>query len=93
LLKVRWIKIVPHVVDATLLASAIVLAVQLGLSPSDNPWLLAKIVALVLYIGIGVVALRVGRTKQIRIIAWLAALLVFSYIVAVAVTKSPLIIS
>lgn len=93
LLKALWIKVVPHVVDTTLLASAIVLAVQLGLSPSDNPWLLAKMVALLLYIGIGVVALRLGRTKQVRIIAWLAALLVFAYIFAVAVTKSPLIIS
>jgi uncharacterized membrane protein SirB2 len=39
------------------------------------------------------VAFRFGTTKQIRITAWLAALLVFAYIVAVAITKSPAIIS
>ena len=93
LLKRRWIKIAPQVVDATLLTSAIVLALQLGVSPANSPWLMTKIIALVFYIGFGVVALRLGPTKKIRIAAFLAALLVFYYIVAVAVTKSPLVIS
>jgi hypothetical protein len=36
------------------------------------------------------VALRFGRTKGIRALAWLAGMLVFGYIVAVAMSKSPL---
>ena len=91
MLQMRVFKIAPHIIDTLLLASAIWLAVQYGLSPGDNPWLMAKIIALLVYIGLGTVALKRGKTKQIRIIAWLAAMSVFAYIVAVAVTKSPLV--
>lgn len=91
MLKTRWMKVVPHVVDTTLLATAIILVVQQGISPVATPWVMAKIIALLIYIGLGVVALRLGSTKLVRISAWLAALLVFSYIVAVAFSKSPLI--
>lgn len=89
LLHRRWVKFVPHVVDTLLLASAIALAWQLGISPFSAPWLGAKIVALLFYIVIGAYALKRGRTKRIRIIAWLAAQLAFFYIVSVAVTHNP----
>lgn len=92
MLKTRWMKVVPHVVDTTLLTTAIILVVQQGISPVATPWVMAKIIALVIYIGLGLVALRLGRTKLVRISAWLAALLVFSYIVAVALSKSPLVV-
>ncbi|MBI5891302.1 MAG: SirB2 family protein [Nitrosomonadales bacterium] len=85
-LQQRWVKVVPHTVDSVLLASAITLAWQLGISPLAAPWLAAKIVALLLYIGIGTVALKRGRTRRIRLTAWLVAQAVFLYIVCVAVT-------
>ncbi len=89
LLQQRWVKIAPHMVDTLLLASAIALAWQLGISPLAAPWLGAKIVALLFYIVIGAYALKRGRTKRIRLIAWLAAQMVFFYIVSVAVTHDP----
>ncbi len=89
LLQQRWIKIAPHMVDTLLLASAIALAWQLGISPLAAPWLGAKIVALLFYIVIGAYALKRGRTKRIRLTAWLAAQMVFFYIVSVAVTHDP----
>ena len=92
LLQARLIKIAPHVVDTVMLVSAITLASQWGWAALTMPWLLAKIVALFVYIALGTVALRRGRTKAIKVSAWLAALGVFSYIVAVAVTKSPLVL-
>ena len=88
-LQLRWVRIAPHTVDSLLLASAIALAWQLGYSPLDQPWLAAKIAALPLYIVIGAIALKYGKTRQIRIFAWLAAQAVFFYIVSVAVTHSP----
>ena len=91
MLQKRLFKVAPHIIDTLLLGSAIWLAVQYGLSPGDNPWLMAKIIALLVYIGLGTVALKRGKTKQVRIIAWLAALLVFAYIVSVAVAKSALV--
>jgi len=89
-LQVRMVKIAPHVIDTVLLVSAIVLASQWGWAALQLPWLLAKIVALLVYIGLGVLALRAGRSKRVRVLAWLAAMSVFAYIIAVAVSKNPL---
>jgi uncharacterized membrane protein SirB2 len=47
------------------------------------------VVALLLYIGLGMIALRHGRTRGVRITAWLTAQAVFFYIVAVALTRNP----
>ena len=90
LLQARFVKIAPHIIDTVLLVSAIILATQWGLAALQMPWLLAKIVALIVYILLGMVALRRGRTKSARVVAWLAALVVFAYIVSVAVTKNPI---
>jgi len=86
----RWVRIVPHVVDTVLLAAGVSLAVLLRQVPGESAWLTAKLIALALYIGLGSVALKRGRTRGIRAAAWLAALAVFGYIVAVALTKDPL---
>ena len=90
LLQQRWVRIAPHVIDTLLLTSAITLAVQLGISPLAAPWLMSKIVALLLYIALGMVAIRHGKTRTIRLYAWLAAQAVFFYIVATALTHDPL---
>ena len=87
-LNLRWVKIAPHIVDTLLLASAITLAVQMHLSPLEHSWLLAKIIALLVYIGIGTVALKEGRSKPVRVSAWLLGLATFMYIVSVALTRS-----
>ncbi len=89
-LKQRWVRIVPHVNDTLLLTAAIGMLVVAGLNPLDQPWLIAKIVGLLAYIVLGSVALKRGRTKPIRVMAFIAALGVFAYIVAVAVTKQVL---
>lgn len=85
-LRQRWVRYAPHTVDSVLLASAIALAWQLGISPLEQSWLAAKIVALLCYIVIGSVALKRGKTKRIRLAAWLAAQAVFFYMVSVAMT-------
>ena len=87
----RWVKIAPHSVDTILLVSAIALAWQLGVTPFNSPWLAAKIVALLVYIGLGMLAFRFARTTAQRLTAWLGALLVFGYIVAAAITHDPLL--
>jgi uncharacterized membrane protein SirB2 len=90
MLQRRWVKTVPHIVDSLLLASAIGLAVWSHQYPGQMPWLTAKLCALVAYILLGAAALKYGRTKSIRAAAYVAALVTFGYIVAVAVTKNPL---
>ena len=86
-LQARWVRIVPHVNDTLLLAAAIGLLATTWGNPLQHPWILAKIVGLLAYIGLGTVALKRGRSKAVRIKAFVAALGVFAYIVAVAVTK------
>ncbi|MBU0621551.1 MAG: SirB2 family protein [Gammaproteobacteria bacterium] len=88
LVQARWTRLARDSVDSMLLISAITLAWQLGISPLEHSWLAAKIGALLLYIVIGSVALKRGRTKPIRLAAWLAAQVVFLYIVGVAMTHS-----
>jgi len=86
----RWVKIVPHAVDTVLLASAIALVVMSRQYPLVHGWLTAKIAGLIVYIGLGMVALRHGKTRHTRIAAWIAAQAVFLYIIAVALTRNPL---
>lgn len=87
----RAARTLPHVVDTVLLLSALTMAWMLRLTPAAAPWLVAKIAGLLLYIGLGMLALRPGRPRALRAAAWLAALLVFGWIVAVAMTKNPTI--
>ncbi|MBI3480925.1 MAG: SirB2 family protein [Nitrosomonadales bacterium] len=86
----RWVRIVPHVVDTLLLISAAGLAYMLGQYPFVDAWLTAKIIGLLLYIGLGFAALRKGLKNSTRLLAWLAAQATFAYIVLVAITRNPL---
>jgi len=86
----RWVKIVPHAVDTLLLVSALALAFIIQQYPLVDAWLTAKFFGLLLYIILGSVALKYGKTKAIRIAAWLAAQAAFFYIVLVATYHTPL---
>ena len=92
----RLARLVPHLVDTVLLLSAIGMLSIIHLSPWGLPWLRAKLVGLVVYISLGVLALRPARghsvvkPRVVNVIAWIGALLAFGYIVSVALTKSPI---
>ncbi len=88
LLMRRWMRTWPHFIDTLLLASGIWMAFNLHLNPVNSPWLGAKLVALLAYIGLGFVALRLGKTRRQRVAALLGALLCFAYLVLVAITRS-----
>lgn len=83
----RWTRIVPPAIDTLLLASAVTLAVTTGQSPLVQPWLAAKLAAVVAYIVLGTFALKRARTLAGKRAALLAALATLAYIIAVAVTK------
>lgn len=85
----RWIRILPHVVDTLLLASAVGLMLILRQYPFVHGWLTAKVLALIAYILLGTVALKRGPTKRIRAAALATALAVFGYIAATALTRDP----
>ncbi|WP_373976622.1 SirB2 family protein [Chitinibacter sp. SCUT-21] len=83
-------KIAPHIIDTGLLASAIYLAVISQQSPGNSPWIAAKIGALLLYIVLGTIAIKRGKTLKVRTIALAGALATFVYILSVALTRNPM---
>ena len=87
-LQQRWVKIAPHVNDTILLVSAIILVVLTAQYPGPVAWINAKIIGLLVYIVLGTIALKRGRTLQTRVIAWGLALVVFAYIAGVAFTRN-----
>lgn len=90
MLQQRWVRIAPHINDTFLLLSAIVLVIITSQYPGPTLWINAKIVGLVLYIILGAIALKRGKTKVTRIISWCMALIIFIYIILVAISKSPI---
>ena len=79
----------PHVIDTLLLGSALWLAWRSGQYPFEQPWLTAKVLALVAYVLLGMKALGRQTPQGQRLPYFLAALLSAAYIVGVARTRSP----
>lgn len=88
-LKQRWWKIAPHSIDTLLLCCAIYLCISSSQYPLSASWLTAKVIALFCYIGFGVILMRFARNKKQQTLALIGALVSFSYIAAVAITKTP----
>ena len=80
-------RVAPHVIDTLLLACGVALVLLGGWPVLESPWLLAKLGALLVYVGLGTVALKRGKTQGVRIAAFYTALLTVLYIIAVAKTK------
>ncbi|MEX2524176.1 MAG: SirB2 family protein [Gammaproteobacteria bacterium] len=85
----KWLRITPHIVDTFLLASGLWMAIRYYSAFYYQPWLLVKLAAIVAYIVLGAIAIKRGRTKMIRILAFLGSLLILAYIFSVAVNKTP----
>lgn len=84
--KNKLLTIAPHVIDTLLLASGITLAITLGFSPGNSPWLMYKLIALVGYIGFGMMAMKAKGSK--RWVGFIAATLCFVYMLMTAITKN-----
>ncbi|HEY9052060.1 MAG TPA: SirB2 family protein [Gammaproteobacteria bacterium] len=83
-------KRLPHIIDSLLLATALIMIFMSSQYPFVLDWLTAKVIALLVYILLGMVALKWGKTRNIRIMAWVLAVLTFVYIVSVALSRSVL---
>ncbi len=89
-LQARWVKILPHLIDTVLLGLGVTLMVTLRFWPWQQPWLAAKLLALLVYIGVGTLAIKRGATPRRRGVAALLAVAVFAYMVGAAIRHSPL---
>jgi uncharacterized membrane protein SirB2 len=91
----RWAMAAPlryfsYSVDTVLLTSALMLMTVLHQFPFVNSWLTVKVTLVVVYIVLGTFALKRARTRRVRLVCAVAALLVFGFIVSVARTHNPL---
>lgn len=85
-----WVKVLPHSIDSLLLLSGLLLIVQTGFFPWQQPWLAAKLGALVAYIVLGSLAIKRGKTRCSKSLYGALALTAVGYMVSVALTKSAL---
>ncbi len=78
-----------YLVDTVLLFAAVLLTLILHQYPLVDGWLTAKVLWLLVYIALGMVALRRARTAAGRAAAFAAALAVFALIIGIAVAHRP----
>ena len=84
----KWVRIVPHVNDTVLLITAIILSLSIQQYPFTDSWLTAKFIALIIYIVLGMFALKRAKNNKNKVIFFFLSLIVFAYIVSVALTRS-----
>jgi len=84
------LRYLPHAVDTALLASALVLTTIVHQYPFADGWLTVKVLLLAVYIVLGSVALKRGRSRRIRAAALAGALLAVAFLVSVARAHHPL---
>ncbi len=85
----RWIRGLPHLIDTVLLGLGVWMMVGLSLWPHQQSWLAAKLIGLMVYIGLGSLAIKRGRTPTTRMLAACAAVIAFAYVVGAAIQHSP----
>lgn len=88
----KWARVLPHCIDTLLLSFGIYLMVTMKLWPSEQPWLLVKLCALMVYIVLGSVAIKYGKTVKVKKVAGMLALLIYGYMINVALSHRPFII-
>jgi uncharacterized membrane protein SirB2 len=91
----RWAMAAPlrylsYTIDTVLLTAALMLATILHQYPFVHGWLTTKVALLVGYVALGTYALKRGRTRTTRVACWIAALLVYAFMITVARAHHPL---
>lgn len=87
-LHLKLVRILPHLIDTLLLASAIILVYLSDWLLLHESWLQLKLILLLLYIFLGMMALKLSVSKRAKVVSWLGAICVFSYMALVAMTRS-----
>lgn len=88
-LTARIWRILPHVVDSLLLGLGVWLAFMLRLDPLHVSWLGVKLLCVIAYIVLGVLAFRLRRPRWLKVMLFAGAIAVFGFIVSIAVLHDP----
>jgi uncharacterized membrane protein SirB2 len=78
-----------YAIDTILLAAALLLSSIIHQWPFVQPWLTTKVLLLPAYIALGLIAQRFGKTRPVRLACFAAALIVYSFIISVALRHDP----
>lgn len=84
-----WVRRLSVAIDVLLLAAGLTLWTMLGLNPAREHWLGTKLVLLLLYIVLCSLALKRGRTRRHKALFFVLALVLFGFMVTVALKHSP----
>jgi uncharacterized membrane protein SirB2 len=84
------LRMISYGIDTALLAAGVTLWAGLSLNPAASPWLGTKLALLLLYIVLGSLALKRARSKAARWASSVGALLVYLFMVSVALAHQPL---
>ena len=91
----RWVRVLPHIVDSVLLLSGVGLIALTGYLPFTvkGAWLTEKLFGVIIYIGLGFIALGRHRPRgqQAGFIAFMLGLVVLYIIIKLAATKVPIL--
>lgn len=88
--KSRALRFMPHAVDGVLVLSGVALSIVIQQYPFVHGWLTVKLIALVAYICLAVVTLKPGRSRGASRATFMAAVIVFAFMISVARTHAPL---
>ena len=85
-----WLRYPSMLVDTLLLTAALMLTTVIHQYPFTTGWLTMKVALLVVYVVLGSIALKRGRTRSTRTAAFAAALLTVGFLFTVARAHHPL---
>lgn len=91
----RWplsapLRYLSYAIDTTLLTAALMLVSILPAAMFANHWLTLKLLLIVVYVVLGIFAMRRARTRKARAVCYVAALCVFGTVYSIARAHHPL---
>ncbi|KXI30755.1 SirB2 family protein [Paraglaciecola hydrolytica] len=92
LLQKKWLKVAPHIIDTLWLLSALGLCVILQRYPFVDAWVSEKLLALLMYMLMVTIALKLAKTHLMRFIGLIGAFSWLAYAMMLVITKQPLLL-
>jgi uncharacterized membrane protein SirB2 len=90
----RWAQLAPvrfasYAIDTVLLTAALMLVAMLPGAAFGNHWLTVKVALVIVYIVLGVLALRRAATRRARAACLVAAVVVYVLVIGIALAHHP----
>ncbi|MFM8760849.1 MAG: SirB2 family protein [Polynucleobacter victoriensis] len=84
----RPAKVAMHLIDTVLFGLGCLLLYVLAINPFVTPWLITKLITIVIYILIGLLLIR-SKSKPVKVMSFLLCCVLAIFIFSVALSKNP----